>query len=356
MVSQCPIIPGDAFIYNFTVPNQAGTFWYHSHLSVQYCDGLRGPLVIYDDDDPLQSLYDVDNETTVITLADWYHEISTVAFPKLSFISPVPDSTLINGLGRYTNSTTGNTTGDLAVFTVKQGLRYRFRLVAASCNPSYTFSIDGHNMTVIEADGVETEPVMVQQLHIFAAQRYSIVVNANQSVGNYWIRANPITGTQGFANGINSAILRYQNATPTNPNTTMQANPVVLNEADLSPLDDPAAPGPVDVQLTLDIGVDNSTGLYTVNGTTYTPPPIPVLLQILSGNMTAQQLMPAGSIYEVKRNQTVEITMPDFFPVSTPFFWMHDTFRRFLIVFSLLASDASSWSELAFSVTSFPQS
>ena len=51
--------------YNFSVPDQSGTYWYHSHLSTQYCDGLRyvalyylsieyyvyitnsGPLVIY---------------------------------------------------------------------------------------------------------------------------------------------------------------------------------------------------------------------------------------------------------------------------------------------------------------------
>lgn len=32
--------------YNFAVPNQAGTFWYHSHLSTQYCDGLRYGLKI----------------------------------------------------------------------------------------------------------------------------------------------------------------------------------------------------------------------------------------------------------------------------------------------------------------------
>lgn len=69
-----------------------GTFWYHSHLSTQYCDGLRGPLVVYDPFDPLGWLYDVDDgrillalplqsyayrattvNSTVITLADWYH-------------------------------------------------------------------------------------------------------------------------------------------------------------------------------------------------------------------------------------------------------------------------------------------
>ena len=40
-------------------------------------------------------------------------------------------------------------------------------------------------MTVIEADGVETEPVDIDQLTIYAAQRYSVILNANQTVGNY---------------------------------------------------------------------------------------------------------------------------------------------------------------------------
>lgn len=38
-----------------------GTYWYHSHLSTQYCDGLRGPFVVYDPNDPQASLYDFDD-------------------------------------------------------------------------------------------------------------------------------------------------------------------------------------------------------------------------------------------------------------------------------------------------------
>ena len=73
-----------------------GTFWYHSHYKTQYCDGLRGALIIDDPDDPQKSLYDIDNgekdiwkgpfvglkispDDTVITLADWYHYLSTEA-------------------------------------------------------------------------------------------------------------------------------------------------------------------------------------------------------------------------------------------------------------------------------------
>ena len=105
-------------------------------------------------------------------------------------------------------------------------------------------------MTVIEADGVETEPVTVDQLTIFASQRYSVIVTANQTIGNYcifvrlplpkWsadltlgIRANPTAGTTGFANGINSAILRYAGAKHVEPTTQQTGGNSVLNEADL---------------------------------------------------------------------------------------------------------------------------
>ncbi|KAH9053264.1 Cupredoxin, partial [Lactarius vividus] len=70
-VNQCPIIPGGNFTYEFPTGEQAGTYWYHSHFRAQYCDGLRGPLVVYDPEDPHASRYDVDDEDTIITLADW---------------------------------------------------------------------------------------------------------------------------------------------------------------------------------------------------------------------------------------------------------------------------------------------
>lgn len=35
------------------------------------CSRFIGPLIIYDPNDPHASLYDVDDESTIITLADW---------------------------------------------------------------------------------------------------------------------------------------------------------------------------------------------------------------------------------------------------------------------------------------------
>ena len=95
-----------------------------------------------------------------------------------------PDSHLINGLGRWNNGGTIDAT-PLSVISVQAGQRYRFRLISLACDVNYVFSIDGHTMTIIEADGVSTDPLEVDSLQIFAAQRYSIVVtDNNETAGN----------------------------------------------------------------------------------------------------------------------------------------------------------------------------
>lgn len=43
-ITQCPIKPGDYFVYEFNA-TQYGSSWYHSHYSIQYADGLIGPIV-----------------------------------------------------------------------------------------------------------------------------------------------------------------------------------------------------------------------------------------------------------------------------------------------------------------------
>ncbi|EJC98402.1 type-2 Cu-depleted laccase [Fomitiporia mediterranea MF3/22] len=309
-VNQCPIIPGNSFLYNFSVPDQAGTFWYHSHFSNQYCDGLSGPLVIYDPHDPLKHLYDVDDESTVITLQDWYHRPSPSIFPNWT----TPNSTLINGLGRRSD----DPSSELAVIHAKRGKRYRFRLINTGCFPSFTFSIDGHKLTVIEADGIETRPHTVDSLEIYSSQRYSVVVTMDKPIDNYWIRAIPSVGNNSTANGVNSAILRYHgapNAEPCEERTNKKSRELdILNEADLHPLINPGAPGEpypggADVVLTLQHGF-GSQGGFVINNATFMPPSVPVLLQILSGNTNANSLLPKGSIYGLPRNKVIEIIIP----------------------------------------------
>ncbi|KAJ7881101.1 laccase [Mycena olivaceomarginata] len=303
-VTQCPIAHGHSFLYDFTV-DQAGTFWYHSHLSTQYCDGLRGPIVIYDPADPYLDQYDVDDETTVLTLADWYHTLA-----KAETGVPAPSSNLIQGLGR----TATTLTAPLGIVTVTQGLRYRIRLINIACDPNYVFSIDGHtNLTIIEADGITTTPYSVDSIQIYVGQRYSFILNANQPVGNYWIRANPSTGPKGFVGGINSGVLRYVGAPAADPTSTQDISVTPFNEVNLHPLVNPGAPGsPVagGVDLPLALSLTASGGKFFVNGVSFVPPTTPVLLQILSGAETPQSLLPAGSVIPLPKASTIEIALP----------------------------------------------
>ncbi|KZS91043.1 laccase [Sistotremastrum niveocremeum HHB9708] len=311
-VTQCPLVPGNYYNYNFSTAGQTGTYWYHSHVSTQYCDNLRGPLVVYDPEDPYIGLYDVDDVTTIITVADWYHLPSLAAFTDPTILNPTPDSTLINGLGRYV----GGPSTNLSVISVEFGKRYRFRLINTACFPYYNISIDNHKFTVIEADGVEHLPLTVDSLTIFPGQRYSIILDANQTIGNYWFRAIPspaiVNQTLSTDPGLNNAILRYVGAPAIEPNTTASNSTDPLVEADMIPLVNPGAPGgsgPADVAYVLTIGLDVSN--WTINGTSFYPPSVPVLLQILSGATTAQDILPPGSIIPLPPNKTVEISFPD---------------------------------------------
>ncbi|KAG6867839.1 laccase, partial [Termitomyces sp. T159_Od127] len=164
-------------------------------------------------------------------------------------------------------------------------------------------------MTIIEVDGVNHEQLRVDSIHIFAGQRYSVVVKANQPVSNYWVRAKPNIGPTTFGGGLNSAILHYKGADMKDPQSiSILSNP--LNETDLCPLDNPGAPGgcdPADISYYLDIQFVKGKNMYTVNDVVFIPPTVPVLLQILSGAQSAKDILPEGSVYTIQPNKTVEL-------------------------------------------------
>ncbi|KAJ2913650.1 hypothetical protein MD484_g6750, partial [Candolleomyces efflorescens] len=315
-VSQCPIPPnGTSFRYKFSANEQAGSFWYHSHFGNQYCDGVRGPIVIYDSEDPHRGMYDEDNENTVITLTDWYHTGNIRPGTR-------PDSTLINGVGRSLNATQSANVS-LAVVNVVQFRTYRFRLISLSCDANFRFSIDGHNLTVIEADGETTMPTdPVGGIQIFAGQRYSFILHANQSIGNYWIRANPDLDPlrDQFQGGVNSAILRYATAPEVEPDTPLPPMINFLRESNLHPFANPQAPGLPQIDgsdFNKTFEVDFRNARFLMNNASWQAPATPILLQILSGR-NASELMPQDSIVPLGRNLVVQLNITSISGVAVP--------------------------------------
>ncbi|KAK9464207.1 multicopper oxidase-domain-containing protein [Lipomyces oligophaga] len=165
-VTQCPIPAGSNFVYNFTV-EQAGTYWYHSHYTSQYPDGLRGLFIIHDSDEPFAGNYD---EESYLTVSDWYHDstawLSTNKFLTLANptgAEPIPDYGLQNDTINLKWSVKPNTT-------------YLVRLVNIGALVSQYIWFEDHNITVVEVDGVYVEPYETSMIYITVAQRYTVLL------------------------------------------------------------------------------------------------------------------------------------------------------------------------------------
>ena len=95
-VTQCPIATNDSFTYRFKA-TQYGTSWYHSHYSLQYADGLLGPMTIYG---PSSANYDEAKKPILMT--DWSHRSAFEDFyVEMRGKKPVMTSALMDGRGEY---------------------------------------------------------------------------------------------------------------------------------------------------------------------------------------------------------------------------------------------------------------
>ncbi|KAJ6357372.1 hypothetical protein OIU78_005263 [Salix suchowensis] len=235
-VTQCPILPGETFIYRFVV-DRAGTYLYHGHYGMQRAAGLYGSIIVsLPEGVPEPFSYDYDQN---IILNDWYHASTNEQAAGLSAIPFVfvgePQSLLINGRGKY-NCSLSTASGSAAgvcnttnpecspySLTVVPGKTYRLRIGSLTSLSALTFEIEGHDMTVVEADGNYVEPFTIRNLYIYSGETYSVLVKADQdSSRNYWATINVVARNPATPTGL--AIFNYypnhpQKQPPTAPAT-----------------------------------------------------------------------------------------------------------------------------------------
>lgn len=277
MVTQCPIPQNYDFTYEYSV-TQAGTFWIHSHFKVQYMDGLRVPLIVYDDvNEPFE--YDEDK---IITLSDWYHEDSYTNLEQymskknLEGVEPIPQSGLIND--------NANTT-----FSFKPNKVYRLRIINVSGIATFNFAIDDHELQVIEVDGILTKPVNVGKIYLAAGQRMSVLIKTKDSTKlNYFMHANMNEVMFDYIPDdleLNiEAPIYYDQSSPFAPRDDLSKLPNIYNDAFIFPLASESALVPDrQVNLTIDF-VENTDGLNhgVINNIPYLPPLVPTLHTLLS--------------------------------------------------------------------------
>lgn len=167
---KAPVMPGAEFTYEFTVPD-AGTFWYHPHVTAaeQMEMGLYGPIVVFDPKkDPT---YD----------AERFLVIDDVRLESDGTISP---QSAMDGMmaGRFGNMllTNGHPVKE-AVASVEQGTVERWRIVNTANARTMVLSVEGASFRVIGTDGgLLPEPYATKKLTVAIGQRYDLEVTYDQ--------------------------------------------------------------------------------------------------------------------------------------------------------------------------------
>lgn len=98
--------------------------------------------------------------------------------------------------------------------------KYLIRLINVATDSQFQFSIDGHKLKVIANDFVPIKPYDTDSVVINAAQRYDVIVEANASPGDYWLRAFWVKTCVGVANDHPedpTGIVRYDAASTSEP-------------------------------------------------------------------------------------------------------------------------------------------
>ncbi|WP_416899485.1 MAG: copper resistance system multicopper oxidase [Minwuia sp.] len=208
-ISYPGIAPGETFTYRFPIM-QNGTYWFHSHSGFQEPDGAYGSIII-EPREPDPNTYDREYVVQLTdahphsgdrimrnlkmmpdyynrkqrTLLDFFDDASEKGVGEAlsdrgdwgemrmmpTDIEDVHGYTpLINGKGPEQNWT--------GLF--RKGERVRLRFINSSAMTYFDLRIPGLEMTVVQADGQNVQPVVVDELRIAVAETYDVIVQPTE--------------------------------------------------------------------------------------------------------------------------------------------------------------------------------
>jgi CopA family copper-resistance protein len=208
------IAPGTTFTYRFRV-SQSGTYWYHSHSAFQEQRGLYGSIVI----EPRIGYAQTFDRDYVVLLSDWSDESPETIASNLKFqsdyynfgqrtvgtfftdvrqkgLAATASDRLEWGKMRMSPTDILDVTGATYTYLVngkppaanwtalfRLGERIRLRFINGSSQSIFDVRIPGLPLTVVQTDGNDVEPVVVDELRIGTAETYDVIVapTANQA-------------------------------------------------------------------------------------------------------------------------------------------------------------------------------
>ena len=203
------IAPGETFTYRFPI-KQSGTYWYHSHSDFQEPDGAYGALVL---EPKAREPYSYDREY-IVQLADAHpHHGSRIMrnlkmMPDyynrkqrtlLDFFGDANERGLaaawadrkdwgemrmmptdIEDLQGFTPVINGKGPSQNWTGLFQPGERVRLRFINSSAMTYFDIRIPGLQMTVVQADGNNVQPVVVDEFRIAVAETYDVIVQPTE--------------------------------------------------------------------------------------------------------------------------------------------------------------------------------
>ncbi|KAL0426267.1 UNVERIFIED_CONTAM: Laccase-4 [Sesamum latifolium] len=235
-ITQCPIQPGQSYVYNFTITGQRGTLLWHAHI-LWLRATLHGALVIL----PKLGVpypFPKPNHERVIILGEWWKSDTEAVINEAlkSGLAPnVSDAHTING---HPGPVPNCSSTDGFILDVEPGKAYLLRLINAALNEELFFKIAGHRMTIVEVDATYVKPFKTDTIVIAPGQTTNAILTADRTVGKYMVAASPFmdtplvavdnltaTATLHYSGTLSSSLTTFtrpppQNATPVANNFT----------------------------------------------------------------------------------------------------------------------------------------
>ncbi|XP_057431476.1 laccase-4-like [Lotus japonicus] len=350
-ITQCPIQPGQVYLYNFTLTGQRGTLWWHAHI-LWLRATVHGAIVIL----PKLGVpypFPKPHMEQVILLSEWWKSDTEAVINEAlkSGLAPnVSDAHTING---HPGSVQGCTSQGGFTLDVQPGNTYLLRIINAALNEELFFKIAGHQLTVVEVDAAYTKPFKTDTVVIAPGQTTNVLLTATHATGKYLVAASPFmdapitvdnrtaTAALHYSGTLGSTITTLTTLPPTN------ATPVATTFTDsLRSLNSKSFPARVPLKIdhnllfTVGLGikpcaicVNNSRVVADINNVTFVMPKIallqahffkikgvftddfpanpPVVYNFTGTQPTNFNTMNGTRLYRLAYNSTVQLVLQD---------------------------------------------
>ncbi|XXG66392.1 hypothetical protein AAC387_Pa05g3881 [Persea americana] len=232
-ITQCPIQPGQQYVYNFTITGQRGTLLWHAHI-LWLRATLHGALVIKPKLRVPYPFPKPDKEVVVI-LGEWWKSDTEAVINqaiKSGRAPNVSDAHTINGHPGPLPQSSSNCSSSQGGFTlqVESGKTYLLRLINAALNEELFFKVAGHVLSVVEVDATYTKPFKTNTVLIAPGQTTNVLLTADKSSGRYQVAASPFMDSPiAVDNATATAFLHYSGGLASSASSTTLTKPPPIN-------------------------------------------------------------------------------------------------------------------------------